>query len=100
MGFRKQIVSAAACFTLAVAAAAQTPGPSARPFHLSEATIDDIHAALRSQAITCRRLVQGYLNRISTYDNAGARLNSIQTINPRALEEADRLDAALRGRVD
>src|SRR5262249_37080202 len=38
-------------------------------------------------------LVQGYLDRISAYDQQGPKLNAIITINPRALEEADRLDA-------
>ena len=46
--------------------------------------------------ITCRRLVELYLKRIEAYDKAGPRLNAVQTLNTRALREADRLDAAFR----
>src|SRR5438876_2747486 len=77
-------------------AAAQVPQTSANraAFHLLEATIEDIHAAFQSRRITCRELVNLYLNRIQAYDKEGPRLNAVQTINPRALQEAERLDAA------
>src|SRR5207253_3792211 len=71
------------------------PRPAAAAgFHLLEATIDDIHAALQSKRITCRELVNLYIKRIEAYDKEGPRLNAVQTINSRALEEAERLDAA------
>src|SRR2546425_11611328 len=75
---------------------AQAPRPAAAAagFHLLEATIDDIHAALQSRRITCRELVNPYIKRIEAYDKEGPQLNAVQTINPRALEEAERLDAA------
>ena len=63
-------------------------------FHLLEATIDDIHAALRSGRTTCRELVELYLKRIAAFDKSGPGLNAVQAINPRALQEAERLDAA------
>ena len=66
------------------------------PFQVLEATIDDVHAALRAKRLTCRALVDLYLKRIAAYDKAGPRLNAVQTINPQARQEADRLDAALR----
>ena len=77
---------------------AQTPVPSATPagFHLLEATIDDVQAALRSGRTTCRELVELYLKRVAAYDKTGPSLNTVQTINPRALQEADRLDAAFK----
>jgi Asp-tRNA(Asn)/Glu-tRNA(Gln) amidotransferase A subunit family amidase len=73
-------------------------GQAAAPatFRLLEATIDDIHAAFRANRLTCRALVEGYLRRIEAYDQAGPRLNAVQTVNPRARQEADRLDAAFR----
>jgi amidase len=37
-------------------------------FHLQEATIDDIHHAIRAGQITCRGLVQLYLNRAKAYN--------------------------------
>lgn len=64
-------------------------------FQFEEATIDGIHAAFRDGSLTCRRLVEGYIARIEAYDRSGPAINSIITVNERALEEADRLDAEL-----
>ena len=66
------------------------------PFHLQEATIDQIHAELKAGRISCRELIGHYLKRIDAYDHAGPGLNALQTVNRRALDEADRLDAAYR----
>ncbi len=63
-------------------------------FNIVEATIDDIHAAYKSGALTCRQLVQMYLDRIAAFDQKGPQINALITVNSRALEEADRLDAA------
>ncbi len=68
---------------------------SAQSFKLLEATIDDVHATLASGEITCRELVQRYLNRIQAYDKSGPELNAIQYVNPDALQEATKLDATL-----
>ena len=68
------------------------PGPAS--FTVVEATIDDVQAALRARKLTCRRLVELYLERIHAYDKAGPALNAVQTINPRAVQEAEQLDAA------
>ena len=67
-----------------------------KPFRLLEATVDDIHSAYKSGSLTSHRLVQLYLDRIATYDKKGPGINAIITINPKALEEADRLDAAFK----
>lgn len=66
------------------------------PFNVIEASIADVHAAMVSGRLTCRQLVQTYLDRIAAYDKQGPALNSIQTVNPRALAEADSLDNAFR----
>jgi len=58
---------------------------------LIEATISDIHQTIRSGEITCRTLVEGYLERIGVYDQT-TRLNAIVVTNPNALTEADNLD--------
>jgi len=78
-------------------AALLLPGASlaAQGFTLEEATIDQVHAAIRSGDLSCRQLVQLYLDRIDAYSGRGPMLNAVQTVNPRALEEADALDAAL-----
>ena len=62
------------------------------PFDVVEATIADVHAALRSGSITCHALVQDYLDRIAAYDKNGPAINAIIMVNPRALAVADSLD--------
>jgi amidase len=89
-----------------VLAAALLAGPPAlaQPaprFDAVEATIDGIHAAMRSGSMTCKALVQAYLDRIAAYDQTGPKLNAVQNINPRALTQAADLDAkfAATGRM-
>src|SRR5207248_10094075 len=79
-----------ACF-----ASAQTKTPAVR-FQVSEATIDGIHQAMKTGKLTAHELVQAYLDRIDAFDKHGPMLNCIITLNPRALEEADRLHAAFK----
>src|SRR5579864_8082085 len=67
-----------------------------QPFHLAEATIQSVQDSYKSGRLTAHQLVQLYLNRIGAYDKKGPGINAIITINPKALEEADRLDAALK----
>jgi Asp-tRNA(Asn)/Glu-tRNA(Gln) amidotransferase A subunit family amidase len=69
---------------------------STASFSVLEATIDDIHNAYKSGQLTARQLVQNYLDRIQAYDKAGPAINAIITLNSKALEEAERLDAALK----
>jgi len=73
----------------------------AQEFELLEATIADAHAAMERGRLTCRSLVQAYIDRIEVYDTASPGLNAIQHLNERALNEADALDGAMRseGRV-
>ena len=66
------------------------------PFKIIEATIDDIHSAYKSGDLTCRQLLQMYLDRIEAFDKKGPAINSIITINATALQEADRLDIAYK----
>jgi len=62
-------------------------------FSIFETTIDQVHAAFKSGELTCRQLVQMYLDRIAAYDKSGPAINAIISLNPDALQEADRLDA-------
>ncbi len=43
-------------------------------FHLQEATIDDVHRAIQEGQITCRGLVQLYLNRAKAYNGVSNEL--------------------------
>jgi Asp-tRNA(Asn)/Glu-tRNA(Gln) amidotransferase A subunit family amidase len=65
-------------------------------FNLLETTIADVHAAYKSGELTCRQLVQMYLDRIEAYDKKGPAINAIISTNQDALKEADRLDAAFK----
>ncbi len=77
-----------------------TGAPAAQQnFVPEEATIREAQAALSTGQLTCVQVVRAYLNRIEAYDHQGPKLNSIITINPKALEaavEMDRLYAANR----
>lgn len=70
----------------------------AQQFDVMEATIPSVQAAFEAGTLTCRQLVQAYLDRIAAYDQRGPALNAIQNINPRALAEADSLDAVVRAK--
>ena len=71
------------------------PLQAQRPaFNVVEATIDGVHAAFKARTLTCRQLVQAYLDRIEAYDKKGPALNSIVVTNPKALAIADSLDRA------
>lgn len=58
----------------------------------AEATVADIHRALAAREVTCRQVVQAYLDRIEAYDRRGPAIRALITVNARALDEADRLD--------
>lgn len=64
-------------------------------FVLQEATIASVHRAFRSGELTARKLVELYLARIEAYDRTGPDLQAIINVNPKALEQADELDAEL-----
>src|SRR2546428_10590137 len=68
----------------------------AQTFKLQETTIEAVQNAYKTGRLTAHQLVELYLKRIDAYDKKGPAINSIITINPKALEEADRLDAAFK----
>jgi amidase len=64
-------------------------------FEVTGTTIAETQAAIREGRTTCRAIVEAYLARIRAYDQMpihGLRLNSIVTVNPDALAEADACD--------
>jgi Asp-tRNA(Asn)/Glu-tRNA(Gln) amidotransferase A subunit family amidase len=66
---------------------------AAQDFVIEETTVAGIQQALQTNARTGRQIVQAYLDRIAAYDHKGPAFHSILTLNPKALAEADRLDA-------
>ena len=89
------IAVGAAILSIAPVVGAQvTPSaPSgASAFQVAETTIGAIHAAFRTRTLTCRFLVQQYLDRIAAYDKRGPAINSLIVVNAAALATADSLD--------
>src|SRR3954471_3312295 len=68
------------------------PPPAAAPFRVEEATIAQIHEAMKAGRLTCRALVDTYLRRIHAYDKNGPGINALVVINPDAQKLADDLD--------
>jgi amidase len=94
MNRRFSYLLAAVVTTIApLLAATPSVGGSFRLMWTDEATIADIHAAFAVRELTCRQLVQMYIERIEAYDKKGPALNAIIMINPNALAVADALDA-------
>jgi amidase len=90
-----------AALLIGIAAIPGAQSPPARPagaaFSVVEAGIADMRQAMREGRVTSRQLVQQSLDRIARFE---PRLNAVITVNPRALAEADVLDAAWKqGRV-
>jgi Asp-tRNA(Asn)/Glu-tRNA(Gln) amidotransferase A subunit family amidase len=69
------------------------PSHATTTFDLQTATVADINAAIDAGALSSEKLVRLYLNRIEAYDKKGPKINSVITLNPKALEEARALDA-------
>ena len=76
------------------------PAAPASTFDVTEKSIVQLLAAQRIGTVTSHDLVEKYLARIKAYDQDGPRLTAIVALNPKALEQADALDAERRaGRV-
>tara|TARA_B110000263_G_scaffold875_1_gene715 strand:+ start:172 stop:1656 length:1485 start_codon:yes stop_codon:yes gene_type:complete len=61
-------------------------------FRVEEASIADIHAALKSGITSVRIITQAFIERIEAYDRKGPALWAIIEVNPEALSDADVLD--------
>ncbi len=62
-------------------------------FNIVEASVEDIQNGYRNGSLTAHAVVQMYLDRIAAYDQQGPKLNAIITLNSKALEDADKIDA-------
>ena len=83
------------CFRLIAAALLCTGllgAQTAPPFEVEEATIAQVHDAMRAGRLTCRGLVDAYIRRINAFDKNGPAINAIVTMNPDATKDADELD--------
>ena len=80
---------------LLLAASVATTSPTAQsppPFEVHEATIAQIHDAMKAGRLTCQALVEQYLHRIDVYDKNGPAINAIVITNPEAVKQAEELD--------
>jgi hypothetical protein len=92
---RRRLISPLLVLALWLLLAGPTDASAFQLFRTEEASIADIQAALLARTLTCRALVQMYLDRIAAYDKQGPALNAIVAINADALKTADALDAQL-----
>ena len=88
---RMSAVLAASALGSVIAIPAQSTSSKTKKFDVMETTIAETQDAIRSGKITCHQLVEMYLARIRSYDQ-GTRLNTVVTLNPSALSDADALD--------
>src|ERR1700747_2384919 len=65
-------------------------------FPLIETSIAEIHKAMQAGTLTCRDLVQQYLDRIHAYDQRGPALKSMLYVNPSSVQQADAMDGEFR----
>jgi amidase len=87
--YNEQVIRLFGClFIAALALPAQKPAP----FEVVEATIAQVHDAMKAGRLTCRELVGDYLKRIEAYDKNGPAINSIVIVNPDVEKQADELD--------
>lgn len=90
-------VSALSLMATPMVAFAQTPPPphpaQAEAAKVAEQDLTALQARLTAGETTSEALVRAYLYRIGTLDQSGPGLNSVLSINPDALKQAQALDA-------
>ena len=65
----------------------------AATINLATATIADLQAAYKTGKLSAEQVTKAYLARIEAYDKKGPVINSVITLNPKALDVARALDA-------
>lgn len=89
------------CFSLSVSSFAsiesgisktETGASEAAKAEIFEAPISRLLELMEGGAITSKEICEVYIERIEKYDKAGAKLNSIISLNTNALSQAEQLD--------
>jgi amidase len=98
MGIRAATLFPLVLAAMALAASAPPVGAQTNRnvFPVVESSVDAIQAAYKTGRLSAHQLVQAYLDRIAAYDKQGPKINAIISLNPEALADADRLDAAYK----
>jgi amidase len=97
---RKSVAANFACVSavlLTTVASAQTKTDG--KFHLEEATIAQVHAAIKSGQISCQGLVQAYINRARAYNGLGTQLVT-EDMAPGIFPHYDEYKAAVLATTD
>lgn len=95
-GWKRAGLASLSALLLTAVAAAPAQADRKSKFNLQEATIDEIQEAFDDRDLTCVTLTKLYLARIATYEDGAIKLNSVTTVNPKALQEAAALDRERR----
>jgi len=69
----------------------------AATLELANANIADLQSAMSKGGLTAEKLTQGFLDRIEAYDQKGPAINTVITLNPKALNQARALDRERQG---
>src|SRR5262245_29493218 len=96
LGRRSYLALFLAVVTTVVLTAGQRTRPTPVSFQVAETTIGDIQRAFKADNLTAHQMTQLYLDSIEAFDKNGPKINSIITLNPNALADADKLDAQYR----
>ena len=86
------MISTRQILTLALLGSTALSAQTSAPFDVVEATISQVHDAMKAGRLACRDLVDQYLKRIELYDKNGPAINAIVLVNPDAGREAAELD--------
>jgi amidase len=88
------VVVAMAAWTCSSAGTTPPPDEQAAPaVDVVELSVADAQGRMGAGTLTARSLTRADLDRIAALDDAGPRLNAVIEINPRALADAEALDA-------
>src|SRR5215831_4988794 len=87
MAMRMKRVLYSVVASCALAGALYVPARAAG-LNIETATIADLNAAFADGTLTSEQLVSAYLKRIEAYDKQGPAINTIITLNKKALDEA------------
>ena len=84
-----------ACCGLALAVsgcARESSAPAQTEYSVEEKPLADLQSDLSAGRVTSQKLVELYLARIRDLDQSGPALRSVLAVNPRAADDARRLD--------
>jgi Asp-tRNA(Asn)/Glu-tRNA(Gln) amidotransferase A subunit family amidase len=91
-----QAIAALAAFVITAMLIQSMQSKETTSFSVMETSVAEVHEAYKSGSLNAQQLVKMYLDRIEAYDQQGPTINCVITVNPKAMEEAARLDAAFK----